>query len=55
MAQAVEDWITSIRLEGREASTLAQYRQHSVHINGRIGNLKPTSPRRGSTPSVTTC
>jgi integrase len=27
-------------LEGREVSTLAQYRQHAVHINRRIGNVK---------------
>jgi integrase len=43
VAQAAEDWIASTRLEGREASTLAQYRQHSVHINGRIGNLRLAS------------
>ena len=27
-------------LEGREASTLAQYRQHARHITERIGNYK---------------
>jgi integrase len=43
VAQAAEDWITSARLEGREAATLAQYRQHARHINGRVGNLKLAS------------
>jgi integrase len=38
--EAAEDWIKSVALEGREVSTLAQYRQHAVHINRRIGNLK---------------
>ena len=43
MAQAAEDWIKSIALEGREASTLAQYRQHARHITDRIGNYKLAS------------
>jgi len=43
VTQAAEDWITSARLEGREASTLAQYRQHAHHIGERIGNLKLAS------------
>jgi integrase len=30
----------SVALDNREASTLAQYRQHTAHINERIGNLK---------------
>ena len=38
--EAGEDWIKSVALEGREVSTLAQYRQHAVHINRRIGNVK---------------
>ena len=38
--EAAEDWIKSVALEGREVSTLAQYRQHAVHINKRIGNVK---------------
>ena len=38
--EAAEDWIKSVALEGREVSTLAQYRQHAVHINRRIGNVK---------------
>jgi integrase len=48
VAQAAEDWITSVGLEGREAATLAQYRQHARHINERIGNVKLaalTTPR----------
>lgn len=48
VAQAAEDWIASTRLEGREASTLAQYRQHAHHIGERIGTLKLaalTTPR----------
>ena len=38
--QAAEDWISATALEQREASTLAQYRQHAAHINARIGNVK---------------
>ena len=48
VAQAAEDWIKSIALEGREASTLAQYRQHARHITDRIGSYKLaglTTPR----------
>ena len=40
VAQAAEDWIKSVALEGREASTLAQYRQHAKHITDRIGSNK---------------
>ena len=43
VAQAAEDWIRFVALEGREASTLAQYRQHAHHINQRIGNAKLAS------------
>ena len=43
VAQAAEDWIKSIALEGREASTLAQYRQHAKHITDRIGGKKLAS------------
>jgi integrase len=43
VAQAAEDWIKSVELDGREASTLAQYRQHRTHITKRIGNLKLAS------------
>jgi integrase len=38
--QAAKDWITAVELEGREESTLAQYRQHARHITQRIGNVK---------------
>jgi integrase len=38
--EAGENWIKAVELEGREASTIAQYRQHAVHINERIGGLK---------------
>src|SRR5262252_6711166 len=43
VAQAAQDWIKSVELDGREASTLAQYRQHATHITQRIGNLKLAS------------
>jgi integrase len=49
--QAAEDWIKSVAVEGREASTLAQYRQHAKHITERIGNMKLanlTTPRLNS-------
>ena len=48
VAEAAEAWINSVALDGREASTLAQYRQHAHHINERIGGLKLanlTTPR----------
>ena len=48
VAHAAEDWIQAVELDGREASTLAQYRQHARHINDRIGNHKLanlTTPR----------
>ncbi len=41
--EAAEDWISATALEQREASTLAQYRQHATHINARIGNVKLAS------------
>jgi integrase len=46
--EAAEDWIKSVALEKREASTLAQYRQHARHITDRIGNMRLanlTTPR----------
>jgi integrase len=43
VAQAAEDWIKAVALDKREASTLAQYRQHARHINARIGNYKLAS------------
>jgi integrase len=38
--QAAENWINSVALEERERSTVQQYRQHSAHINKRIGKMK---------------
>ncbi|MGB8106371.1 MAG: hypothetical protein WCF47_19085, partial [Pseudolabrys sp.] len=43
VAQAAEEWIKGVALERREASTLAQYRQHAHHITQRIGNQKLAS------------
>ena len=40
VAEAAKEWIESVKLEGREATTIAQYRQHSEHINCRIGSTK---------------
>jgi integrase len=40
VAQAAENWIKSVELEKREASTIAQYRQHARHITDRIGKLR---------------
>jgi integrase len=48
VAKAAADWIKSVELDGREASTLAQYRQHARHIEAFIGNYKLahlTTPR----------
>jgi integrase len=49
VAEAAEDWIAFIELEGRERSTVNQYRQHAkYHINPRIGRerlAKLTTPR----------
>jgi integrase len=49
VAQAADDWITYVELEGRERSTMAQYRQHAdQHIKPRIGRerlAKLTTPR----------
>jgi integrase len=43
VTQAAEDWINSVALDKREASTIAQYRQHARHINARVGNVKLAS------------
>jgi integrase len=51
VTRAAVDWIESVELERREASTLAQYRQHARHITERIGNLKLASL---TTPRVNT-
>ena len=49
VAAAAEDWIGFVKLEGRERSTVAQYRQHvDHHIKPRIGReklAKLTTPR----------
>lgn len=49
VTEAAEGWITAVELEGREQSTLAQYRQHAKHINDRIGSVKLASM---TTPKV---
>jgi hypothetical protein len=38
--QAAQDWIADRELQGREASTLRQYRDHARHIGSRIGHVK---------------
>ena len=49
VAEAAEDWIGYVQLEGRERSTIEQYRQHvKHHIKPRIGReklAKLTTPR----------
>ncbi|MGF7163153.1 integrase [Rhodoligotrophos appendicifer] len=49
VGEAADRWIEYIRLEGREASTIAQYTQHAeFHIKPRIGDerlSKLTTPR----------
>jgi hypothetical protein len=49
VAEAAEDWISFVQLEGRERSTVAQYRQHvRHHINRLLGHeklAKLTMPR----------
>jgi integrase len=49
MVEAAENWLTYVELEGRERSTLAQYRQHvELHILPRLGHEKLaalTTPR----------
>ena len=49
VSEAAEDWIAFVQLEGRERSTVNQYRQHvKYHINPRIGReklAKLTTPR----------
>ena len=44
MREAAANWLAYVELEGRERSTLAQYRQHvELHINPRIGDEKLAS------------
>ena len=48
VAEAADDWLTFVKLEGVEQSTLAQYQQHRKHICDRIGReklTKLTTPR----------
>jgi integrase len=49
VAEAAENWLRHVELEGRERSTLDQYRQHAnLHIVPRLGNHKLsllTTPR----------
>jgi hypothetical protein len=40
VALAADAWIDHAASEGREHSTLAQYRQHAKHITDRIGHYK---------------
>ena len=41
VAQAAEDWIAYVELEGRERSTVDQYRQHvRLHVTPAIGRKK---------------
>ncbi len=41
VAEAAENWIKRAELDGRERSTIAQYRQHAVYlINPLIGGVK---------------
>ncbi len=41
VAEAAENWISRVKAEGRERSTLRQYRQHvDLHIAPRIGRIK---------------
>jgi integrase len=52
VAEAAENWLKHVEREGRERSTVTQYRQHvEKHINPRIGRLKLaslTTPRINS-------
>jgi hypothetical protein len=52
VAEAAADWLASVALEGRERSTLAQYRQHvECHLNPIIGHERLAYL---TTPSVNT-
>src|SRR5262245_14283590 len=44
VAEACEKWIKQVEADGRERSTIDQYRQHiNFHIVPRIGNVKLAS------------
>jgi integrase len=49
VAEAAEDWIAYVELEGRERATVKGYREHvDLHINARLGRVKLaalTTPR----------
>jgi integrase len=49
VAEAAEDWLNSVKLEGREQSTLKTYREHvNLHISPQLGREKLarlTAPR----------
>src|SRR5262245_12905733 len=49
VAQAAQQWLDFVALEGRERATLAQYERHvRLHINPHLGNdklAKLTTPR----------
>jgi integrase len=38
--EATDNWVNAVELEDRERSTVDQYRQHSAHINQRIGSMR---------------
>jgi integrase len=43
VAKAADDWIAHVENEGRERTTVVQYRQHAKHINKRIGHQRLAS------------
>ena len=44
VAEAADDWIAFVKLEGRERTTLIAYRQQvDLHINPRLGRKEPVS------------
>jgi integrase len=50
IADAANDWLARVEGDGRERTTIAQYRQHvNLHIAPRIGNVKLAAL---TTPSV---
>jgi integrase len=41
VAEAAADWLAHVKAEGRERTTINQYRQHvELHIKDRIGRVK---------------
>jgi integrase len=48
VAQAADDWIRAVEVEGRERTTVKQYQQHVKHIVARVGGERLanlTTPR----------